>query len=217
MHELSGIMFYLGSFAGAFAFGFPVGLSSLEMLRLTALKRHHQAWSLAAGVAFADAAWALAALTGLHLWLGITHPRRQGLLFLFTALVCTLLANRDKSESSRLRNRHDKGKHLSHFWMGVFLGASYPLTVGSWVVALAVMRGLAWGVPPGPAGRALFFIVVFFGYFGYMALLRFLFARLQGRLSVIDEKRLRRLPRLLLFGLALLFLGLAAVEFLKKM
>ncbi|MBN2346131.1 MAG: LysE family transporter [Candidatus Aminicenantes bacterium] len=216
MHELSGTMFYLGSFAGAFVFGFPVGPSSLEMLRLTALQRHGQARSLAAGVAFADAAWALAALTGLHPWLGIAHPRRQGPLFLVAALVCAFLAWRDKNETGASRLRNDRGKHLSRFWMGALLGVSYPLTFGSWVVALAVLRGFGWGVPPGPPWLALFFIVVFLGYFGYLILLRFLFARLNGRLPTIQENRLRRLPRYLLMGLAFLFLGLSVAEFLKE-
>lgn len=214
MHELSGTMFYLGSFAGAFAFGFPLGPSSLEMLRLTALKRHPQAWSLAVGVAFANAAWALAALTGLHTWLGNAHPRRQGFFFLVAALVCALLAWRDKSEASGRQSRQDQGQRLAQFWMGMLLSASYPLTIGSWVVALAVLRGFGWGVPPGLAWLALFFIVVFLGYFGYLVLLRFLFARLHGRLPDIHEHRLRRLPRALLLGLVLLFLVLAAAEFL---
>ncbi len=217
MNELSGTMFYLGSFAGAFAFGFPLGPSSLEMLRLTALKRHHQAWSLAAGVASANAAWAMAALTGLQPWLRIAYSRHQGPLFSLAALVCFFLAWRDTGEAGGRRRRHENGKRLSRFWLGALLSASYPLTFGSWVAALAVLRGLGWGVPHGPGWLMLFFITVFLGYFGYLALLRFLFARLRGRLPVILENKLRRLPRFLLFGLAILFLGLAAAEFLKNL
>jgi threonine/homoserine/homoserine lactone efflux protein len=209
-------MFYLGSFAGAFAFGFPVGPSSLEMLRLTALKRSHQAWLLAIGVAFANAAWALAALVGLHPWLGIAQPRRQGPLFLVAALVCAFLAWRDKNETSGRRSRDDGRKRLSYFWLGALLGVSYPLTFGSSVVTLAVLRSLGWGAPNGPPWLALFFFVVFLGYFGYLVLLRLLFARLYGRLQVGQENRLRRLPRYLYHGLVFLFLGLAMIELLKK-
>jgi hypothetical protein len=216
MQGLSGTLFFVGTFIGAFAFGFPVGPSSLEMLRLQALDRHRQAWSLAAGVAFADAAWALAAFAGMHPWLEIAHLRRQGLFFFVTALVCALLAWRDRIEASRRGSGRDPDGRRSHFWLGALLGASYPLTLASWIAALAVLRGFGWVVPAGPAWLALFFVVVFLGYFSYLALLRLLFVRLHGRLLFSQENRLSWLPRVLLLGLALVFLGLAAAEFWRK-
>jgi threonine/homoserine/homoserine lactone efflux protein len=206
-------MFYLGSFAGAFAFGFPLGPSSLEMLRLTAAGRRVQALSLAAGVASADATWALAALAGLHPWLGIGRSDGKGLFFLLAASVCAFLAWRGgmKPFSQDVRGKREHG---AAFWKGVLLGASYPLTFGSWMVALTVMRGFGWGIPAGMHWLSLFFAVVFLGYFVYLALLHFLFTSLSCRLEPGGDGWLRRLPRRLLLFLAGFFLVLAAVNFL---
>ncbi len=216
MSDLSGTLFYLGSFAGAFAFGFPLGPSSIEMLRLDSLQRRRQASSLAVGAASMNAVWALAALAGLSPWLEFTSSRHQAPLFLAASLACALLAWRGGSETVRRSSGIGAGGRLSHFWMGALLGASYPMTFASWIMALAVLRGLGWEAPPGAAPRILFFWIVFLGYFGYLALLRFLFARLQGRLAAIQNRLLQRLPRCLLLGLALLFLGLAALRLAEK-
>jgi len=214
MNQISGTMFFLGTFACAFAFGFPVGPSSLEMLRLATMKLRSQSWSLAAGVACADAAWALAALAGLLPWLNVGRPEHKGPLFLLTALICAFLAWRGGPGPSRPHGEKQARGRFS-FWKGALLAATYPLTFGSWVVSLAIMRGIDWCVPAGLPWLALFFFVVFLGYFTYMALLQALFKHLFHRLEAKCNGWLHRLPRRLLLALAGLFLGLAAAEFLS--
>lgn len=215
MNDWSGTLFYLGSFVGAFAFGFPVGPSSLEMLRLNAAGHRLQAWSLAAGVAAADAAWALAAQAGIHQSLGVIQSNRKGPIFFLTALVCAFLAWRGSFRPSGRKGRVRIGRRAT-FWKGALLGASYPLTVGSWAVALTVMRGFGWGIPAGMHWSSLFFVVVFLGYFGYLAMLHFLFTRLSHRRDPEHDVWLKRLPRWLLWALAGVFLVLAAIETLSR-
>jgi threonine/homoserine/homoserine lactone efflux protein len=214
MNQISGTMFFLSTFACAFAFGFPLRPSSLEMLGLATLNLRSQAWSLAAGVACADAAWALAALAGLLPWLNVGRPEHKGPLFLLTALVCAFLAWRGGPGPVRPPGGK-KARGRSSFWKGALLGATYPLTFGSWVVTLAIMRGIGWRVPAGLPWHVLFFFVVFLGYFTYMALLQALFKHVFHCLETKCNGWLHRLPRLLLLALAGLFLGMAAAEFLS--
>lgn len=186
----------------------------MEMLRLNSMNLRFQAWSLAVGVACADAAWALAALAGLLPWLNVVTTEHKGPLFLLTALVCAFLAWRGRPGPARLHGgKHARGR--SYFWKGALLGATYPLTFGSWVVTLAIMRGIGWCVPAGSPWLVIFFFVVFLGYFTYMTLLQVLFKHLFHSLEPKCNGWLPHLPRLLLLALAGLFLGLAAAEFLS--
>ncbi len=206
---MAATMFFLSAYAGAFVFGFPLGTSSLEMLRLSAERRCKQAWGLAAGVAFANASWALAALGGILPWLGAVQRNYKGILLLAASLVCTLLAWRSGSHRDRASRRITR---CSAFWKGMLLGASYPITFGSWVVCLTAMDSFGWRMPIGAPWLTLFFITVFLGYFSYLALLQVLFMHLRRSLKPQGSEWLDRLPRLLLLALSVLFLVLGAAR-----
>jgi threonine/homoserine/homoserine lactone efflux protein len=223
MIETTGMLFFRGTFLTAFICGFPVGASSLEMLRLSSLGQRGQAWMLAAGVSAADAVWALFALAGLLPWLGEKQANHKGVFFLLAAAITFFLACRAWSEKrgnagghrQRPGTRPGSQKKRTSFWKGAILGISYPLTFGSWIVALAIFKDFGWRIPGGPMWIALFFAVVFLGYFAYLAFLQLIFRRFQEKLSLRARGWWQDAPGWLLLALSIVFLALALTKLFR--
>ncbi|MBN2400740.1 MAG: LysE family transporter [Candidatus Aminicenantes bacterium] len=216
-------MFYLSTFFTAFVFGFPLGPSSLEMLRLSSTGRRSQAWMLAIGVATADSIWAFFALIGLLPWLGVNRQGSKGAFFLLAAIITYFLAYRVRHEkriahSGRVKKTpaplKERNRQTS-FWKGLMLGISYPLTFGSWLAAFAVFRNAGWRIPIDPPWIAFFIAVVFLGYFSYLAVLQLIFKRFQEKLSPRATGWWQDIPGWLMLGLSVIFLALAIFEIFR--
>jgi threonine/homoserine/homoserine lactone efflux protein len=216
-------MFYLSTFFTAFVFGFPLGPSSLEMLRLSSTGRRTQAWILAIGVASADAVWALFALVGLLPWQGMIRQDKRGFFFLLAATITFFLAVRawhekriaasDPDKKAKIPNW--KHKKQAFFWKGLLLGISYPLTFGSWLLALSIFRNAGWHIPIGPAWIALFFTVVSLGYFSYLAFLQLIFKHFQEKLPMHAHGWWQDVPGWLMLVLSVVFLAIAIIEIFR--
>lgn len=223
MLRTSETMFYLSTFVTAFIFGFPLGPSSLEMLRLSSTGRRSQAWMLAIGVAAADSVWALIALVGLLPWLGASPRGGRGIFFLLAAAITFFLAGRARHEkriagSGRAKiavAHHRKRNRQTSFWKGLMLGISYPLTFGSWLVALAVIRNAGWRIPVRPPWIALFFTVAFLGYFSYLAFLQLIFKFFQEKFSPRVHGWWQDFPGWLMLALSVVFLAMALIAIFR--